>query len=141
MVRPSHVVSFRIAAGIQVESGGHTGGRRTSAALRLAHRGLTSSPGVWLPNSHGLIDHSQRAAQAPSQIWYISYPEGDARRITNDLNNYSSLSLNGDASALVAVQTETTAHIWVVPVGDPTHARQITKGRQDGQVWPGLDQR
>ena len=88
-------------------------------------------PVEWMPNSHGIITLADDQESA-SQIWHISYPEGDAHRITNDLNSYSSVSLNGDASALVAVQQETTANIWVVPVGDPTHARQISKGRQDG---------
>ncbi len=99
------------------------------------------SPGVWLPNSRGIINHACERS-GTSQIWYISYPEGDVRRITNDLNSYSSLSLNMDASALVAVQGETIAQIWVVPVGDPTRARQISKGRQDGVsglVWTSDD--
>ncbi|RQV97141.1 serine/threonine-protein kinase [bacterium] len=94
------------------------------------------SPGVWLPNSRGIIT-SAIEQPGPYQIWLISYPEGEARRITNDLNSYSRPSLNGNASALVAVQSETISHLWVVPVGDPTRARQITKGRQDGR-WSGL---
>jgi Tol biopolymer transport system component/tRNA A-37 threonylcarbamoyl transferase component Bud32 len=111
-------------------------------ARRLGSRTWSGiSSGQWLPNSHGLINLA-RDQEGAGQVWHISYPEGDARRITNDLNRYTSLSLNGDASALVAVQQEDTAHIWVVPVGDPTRARQITKGRQDGGsgiAWAGDD--
>ena len=113
------------------QSGSHT--RDGGPARRLVSRtGVDLSSGVWLGRSSGLINHACELSGA-SQIWYISYPEGDAHRITNDLNSYSSLSLNGDASALVAVQEETTANIWVVPVGDPMHARQI-QGRQDGML-------
>jgi len=53
-----------------------------------------------------------------TQIWYISYPDGSARNITNDLNSYSSLSFAGDAGALVAVQEELAMHIWLVPIGE-----------------------
>ena len=62
------------------------------------------SLGQWLPNSRGLISLAGEQLNG-AQIWYVSYPEGDARRITNDLNSYSSLSINGNASALVAVMT------------------------------------
>jgi eukaryotic-like serine/threonine-protein kinase len=94
--------------------------------------------GCWLRNNQGLIILAIEKASGynGSQIWYISYPEGNARRITTDLNSYSSLSLNADASALTAVQQEGAQHIWVVPVGDPTRARQITKDRHEG--GPGL---
>lgn len=96
-------------------------------------------PGEWLPDSHGLISLAGDQ-EGTYQIWRISYPEGDEHRITNDLNSYSSISLNGDASALVAVQEETTAHVWVVPIGDPTHARQIAKSYRDsGPAWTSDD--
>jgi eukaryotic-like serine/threonine-protein kinase len=85
----------------------------------------------WLPDGRGLI--AEIAEQLDKdQVWYISYPQGNARRITNDLNSYSNLSLNGDAGTLVAIQQESIAHIWLVPIGDPASARQITKGHQTG---------
>jgi eukaryotic-like serine/threonine-protein kinase len=122
------VISYRGGFSYSLEALPAEGG----PARRLGSRTWPSiSPGVWLPNSRGLINIAGDQLDA-SQIWFISYPEGEARRITNDLNRYSGLSLNGDASALVSVQGESTSHIWVVPVGDPTRARQITKGRQNG---------
>jgi Tol biopolymer transport system component len=130
------VISLRGGSSASLEALPAEGG----SARRLGSRTWFSiSPGEWLPNSHGIISLAGDQEGA-SQIWHISYPEGEARRITNDLNNYSSVSLNGDASALVAVQQETTAHIWVVPVGNPTRTRQISKGRQDGSgglAWAG----
>ncbi len=85
----------------------------------------------WLPDGRGLISEIVER-ENNDQVWYLSYPEGNARKITNDLNSYSSLSLNGDGGTLVAVQQEAIAHIWVVPIGDPARARQITKGHQTG---------
>jgi len=93
----------------------------------------------WLPDGHGLVATAN--AQWPLfQVWYVSYPGGQARRITNDLNSYSGLSLTGDASALVTVQNETTSHIWVVAPGDSGSAREISTGRLDGlryMAWAG----
>jgi Tol biopolymer transport system component len=85
----------------------------------------------WLPDGRGLIAIAA-VQSSPSQVWYVSYPGGEARRITNDLNSYSGLSLTGDASALVAVQSETTSRVWVGSTGDPASVREITRGRQDG---------
>lgn len=89
----------------------------------------------WLPDGSGLIVTAlEQMRSSPSQIWHLSYPGGEARRITNDLNNYYNLSLSADAGALVAIQRERTSHIWLVPDGDASRAKQLTTGtgRQDG---------
>ena len=125
-----NVFTYRVGVSASLEAIPAEGG----PARRLgSHTWNDILPREWLPNSHGIIALAGDPENA-FQIWHISYPEGDAHRITNDLNSYSSVSLNGDASALVAVQQENTAHIWVVPVGDPTRARQISKGHMDGRT-------
>jgi serine/threonine protein kinase len=89
----------------------------------------------WLPEGNGLIVVvREQLRSSPLQLWRLSYPSGEAQRITNDFNNYSSLSLSADASALVVIKRERTAHVWVVPEGDASRARQLTTGtdRQDG---------
>ena len=64
----------------------------------------------WLPDGHGLVAIANE--QFPVyQVWYVSYPGGQTRSITNDLSTYSGLSLNGDARALVTVKYETISHI------------------------------
>ena len=62
------------------------------------------------------------------QIWHVSYPEGEARRITNDLNNYSGVSLTADSNRLVTVQSETGSSVWVVPNGEANRATRTTSG-------------
>jgi Tol biopolymer transport system component len=87
---------------------------------------------VWLADGSGLALIGFDLATSSNQIWHLSYPEGVARRITNDVNNYSRLSLTADSSALVTVQTETAAGLWVAPLADTSRARQISSGRYDG---------
>src|SRR4030095_13979942 len=67
------------------------------------------------------------------QIWQLSYPGDEPRPITNDLNNYSRLSLTANSSAVVTVKTEGASTIWVAPQGDASRAKQISSGRYDGQ--------
>lgn len=69
------------------------------------------------------------------QIWQLSYPDGVASRITNDLNNYGSMSLAADAGTLATVAADTQATIWVAPDNDAARARQVTTGA--GRIdWP-----
>ncbi|HYH87342.1 MAG TPA: winged helix-turn-helix domain-containing protein, partial [Pyrinomonadaceae bacterium] len=83
---------------------------------------------AWLPDSSGLVLSAAEQELSPSQIWQLSFPSGEARRVTNDLNTYIGASLTSDASALVTVQTDRVPNIWVAPSGDAARARQITSG-------------
>ncbi|MFY9611601.1 MAG: protein kinase [Blastocatellia bacterium] len=85
---------------------------------------------AWLADGSGLVigalDQTPGARQL--QIWQVSYPEGKAKRVTNDLNNYTGVSLSADSGSLVTVQADAVANLWVAPHGDATRARQITSG-------------
>ena len=87
---------------------------------------------AWLADGSGLAVIAFESGTSSSQIWHLSYPDGEVRKITNDLNNYSQLSLTADSSALVTVQTEGASSVWVAPQGDTSRARQISSGRYDG---------
>ena len=84
----------------------------------------------WLPNGSGIIMSAleEKPTSGQLQIWQVSYPAGAARRITNDLNNYTGVSLSADSTAMVTVQAEANSNLWVAPNGDATRARQITSG-------------
>ena len=94
---------------------------------------------IWLPDSSGLVVVANDKQGSPMQLWQLSYPSGEVRRITTDLNSYSHLSLTADAKALVMAQSIRTLHLWVVPNGDAQHARQITFGSEwdgySGLAW------
>lgn len=83
---------------------------------------------AWLPDSSGLVLSAAEQELSPSQIWQLSFPSGETRRVTNDLNTYNGASLTADASALVTVQTDRVPNVWVAPAGDAARARQITSG-------------
>jgi serine/threonine protein kinase/Tol biopolymer transport system component len=88
---------------------------------------------AWLPNGSGMIiAAAEQDPGAPHQLWHVSYPGGAARRFTNDLNNYDGVRLTGDATALVTVQSEQRANIWVAANGEASRAAQIPSERNDG---------
>ena len=87
---------------------------------------------AWLADGGSLlVTARERETFQESQIWQISYPAGEAQRVTNDLNGYGSLSLDANSDALVTVQGERVANLWVMPANDTAHATQITAGRRD----------
>jgi serine/threonine protein kinase/Tol biopolymer transport system component len=88
---------------------------------------------AWLRDGSGLIVAAADRETAPAQqIWYVSYPSGSARRITNDTNGYSGVSLTADSTALLTVQTEQYSHVWTAPGGDARRATQITSNTFEG---------
>ena len=89
---------------------------------------------TWLSDGSGLVFVVGERRTGARQIWQCSYPSGETRRITNDLNSYDSLSLTADDKAILSVQKHPASQIWVVPDGDTSRARPIVtrKNVQDG---------
>lgn len=87
---------------------------------------------TWLSDGSGLAMTAMDETSAATQLWHLAYPGGEARRITNDLNRYSDVSLTVNSGALVTVQTNRVSNMWVAPRGAASRARQITSGTSDG---------
>jgi len=95
---------------------------------------------AWLSDGSGLVVPATVEPGDEAQIWLLSYPGNEARKMTSDLNSYGfRLSLTADSRTLVAVQSERVFNLWIAPGGDARGAKQITSGsgRADGQY--GLD--
>jgi serine/threonine protein kinase/Tol biopolymer transport system component len=88
----------------------------------------------WLGDNSGLVVTAQDQRNSPGQIWFISYADGEARKVTNDLNGYGNLSLTSDSSTLVTVRGHAIANIWTLVGGAPNSARQVTSANTEGAV-------
>jgi Tol biopolymer transport system component len=93
---------------------------------------------AWLADGSGLVTTASEKGSTNRQIWRIDYPSGRATRVTNDLTSYAGVSVSADSRAMVSVQADTVANLWVMPAGDTRAARQLTmgSGRLDGA--PGI---
>ena len=88
---------------------------------------------AWLSDGSGLIVAAADEESDPAQqIWHVSYPKGNVRRITNDTNDYSGVTLTADSMALASVQIEQISNVWAVPAGDANRAVQLTSNNVDG---------
>jgi serine/threonine protein kinase/Tol biopolymer transport system component len=110
------------------------------AEKTISHNKWSSSGRVaWLGDGSGLVlDASDQSSSLAPQLWYVAYPSGEARRLTNDLNRYFGVSLTTDSSALVTVQSEVSSSIWVAPQGNAAAARRITSGSGTGEGLYGV---
>jgi eukaryotic-like serine/threonine-protein kinase len=86
---------------------------------------------IWLPDSSSLVVViRERGASSRGQIWTVSYPSGEAHRLSNDLTNYSLawLDISRDGSSIATVENNRVSDLWVMPGTDSSRAKQITSG-------------
>jgi Tol biopolymer transport system component len=75
-----------------------------------------------------LIPHSDPDTHR-GQLWTISYPKGEARRLTNDLRGYDSpLDMTHRGDVLAAISNSAISNVWVYAGADFREGRQITFG-------------
>ena len=105
---------------------------------------------TWLPDGSGFVANTARdepgrpsSREQPSreQLWHFSWPDGAARRITNDANMYTGLiTVSPDG------RTITTTNIphheraaWIAPANQPDQATRLIDVR--GPIVPLRDNR
>jgi eukaryotic-like serine/threonine-protein kinase len=81
----------------------------------------------WLPDGTGLLVPIYYQASR-GQLWYVSFPKGEAVRLTNDLMDYQlcCLDLTQDGKTVVDTEQTTVSDLWVAPAGNATKAKPIT---------------
>ena len=86
---------------------------------------------LWLADNTGLVITAQpEFSSIGTQVWFLPYPSGPARRITNDLNGYgeNSVGVTTDAGTIATIQQVNASSIWIAaPNEDETRARLILK--------------
>jgi serine/threonine protein kinase/Tol biopolymer transport system component/tetratricopeptide (TPR) repeat protein len=83
---------------------------------------------AWLKDGSGMVMAAQDVNASLLQLWHLSYPEGQARRLTSDLSDYRGVSLNAESNTLLTVQGQTFTSIWVSDKTDAMRLQQITSG-------------
>jgi len=96
------------------------------------------SRGLWTPEGKHLICAARAIDETSSQLWMLTYPEGEVRRLTNDLEGYFWASLSSDGRMLVTRQQRITTNLWLLPDGDVKRAKQLTFGARSLDGYVGL---
>jgi serine/threonine protein kinase/Tol biopolymer transport system component len=82
----------------------------------------------WLPDMSGLLMVARDQSSAGAQIWQLSYPDGKAWKVTNDLNVYRGISLTADAGKLMTVQISGLINMWLVTDGNAGRPVKLPEG-------------
>ncbi len=103
-----------------------------------AHWSGTEGALAWLPDGSGLLLDASKSGGAEPQVWFVSYPAGDARQLTGDLLEHRfSLSVAGDGKSFVGIETDRTSNLWLLPKDEEKQARQISTGHDEGRYGLG----
>ena len=95
----------------------------------------------WMSDGSGLVTVARDRDSAPGtpmQIWQISYPNGEIRKLSNDLNDYGGVSLSADSRVLLTELRSVVSNVWVATATDLNKPEQITPDNlagADGVVW------
>ncbi len=79
----------------------------------------------WMPDGSGLIVCAREQKANVNQLWFVEYPSGVARPLSNDLDTFNFVRLTGDARMLVTEQVTSVSDIWSGPLADVASAKKI----------------
>lgn len=85
---------------------------------------------TWLADGSGVVltAWDSNSEVMSDQIWLMTYPAGETRRVTNDVNGYLGVGVSADARVIAASESTPARNFWVAPGGDWMQARRITNG-------------
>ncbi len=83
----------------------------------------------WFPDGKGLLFNKVDPQSAKSQLFYISYPDAQVTRFTNDLANYLDhpLSITADGNSVAAVQATSQTYFWLASSNDLNSVHQVAE--------------
>jgi serine/threonine protein kinase/Tol biopolymer transport system component len=93
-----------------------------------SHKWINTGQLLWLSDTSGIVMTAKDKDSPFDEIWLVSYPEGNVRRVTNDLLDYQGVSLSEDSSLLVSVQVQRLSNVWLTRSDKDNTAMQITPG-------------
>jgi len=93
---------------------------------------------AWLPGNMSLVV-TGRENNRFFQLWKLDLVGGGLQRITNDLNNYRTLSVSLDGRNIIARQFSVFSHIWTVDGTALNEQKQVTFGNLNRDGNAGLE--
>jgi serine/threonine protein kinase len=93
---------------------------------------------VWAPSGRGLLTSYEPNATPPPehlQIGFVANPGGEMRPVTNDTNNYRTLTLSADGKTLAAVQQKPAQTFYVMPAAGFTGTPPAPAAAQDKESY------
>jgi DNA-binding winged helix-turn-helix (wHTH) protein/Tol biopolymer transport system component len=88
----------------------------------------------WADRGMGIVINATDPVTRLAQLYYVSYPTGEMRRITNDLVGYTTVSVGGETILAGRVDRQSKVSVTTWPTPGP--ARQVVeRDIADGFAW------
>jgi len=88
----------------------------------------------WADRGRGIVINATDPVTRLAQLYYVSYPDGETRRITNDLAGYTTVSVGGET--ILAGRVDRQSKVSVTTWPKPGPARQaVERDIADGFSW------
>src|SRR4030095_8928009 len=87
----------------------------------------------WLRNVKCRARVAGPAAGPVAQVFQLTYPGGQARRITNDLSGYGDISVASTGASLAAIRRTDVENVWIAPIEAGREAHSLTSHHRRGR--------
>ncbi len=92
----------------------------------------------WLKDNSGIVFIAKNEPVESVQIWYLSFPNGEARQITNDISDYASLSLADDGKTMITTKVDTISSFWTF-APNTKELKQLTAESRNYAGFSGIE--
>ena len=98
-----------------------------------------STQAFWLANGSGFWVSAREKFNTPRQLWFLSYPDGEATRITNDAKDYREFQPSFDGSFLIGIDQTSSFNLSIASIDDPKQVQKLTSETSIYQGYRGLE--
>ena len=79
---------------------------------------------AWIPDGKGLVAAGTVVSEGVrNQVFSVTYPKGELRRVTNDFDEYTEVSVSGGDGAIASLRTSQITNLFVADPADGTTRR------------------
>ncbi len=93
---------------------------------------------LWMPDGKHIIASGRKVNESSSQVWMLSYPDGEISRLTKDLESYFWLSLSKDGKILVTRQQRLSTNLWLQTGDNFQEGRQLISSERSFDGYGGI---
>jgi len=83
---------------------------------------------AWLGDGHGLVMSARGQESGIFHVWYVSYPGGTARKLTDGLNHQVGASISADSRHIVTVEESALSGMWRLSSPQARDPKPIVSG-------------
>lgn len=93
---------------------------------------------AWLKDGSGivLVGYGAKSPNLTDEIWFVSFPEGNARLLEGGVNGVFGISLTDDGNSLVTVKSNKITSFVVSPIDDLEKQRTLLTKTGDESLLP-----